>query len=287
MANEYAVNHADLTSVAEAIRTKGKTNEQLVFPAGFVTAIEGIKGGGDLNFEVVGGTTRPSNPKENTIWVNTNTEITAWAFGAEEPTSPAIGMVWFPIDTSKQNTAFTAIQDEENYVMVYPSQAYQYIESSWDNADAMIYKSEEWLEIKQSVRFFTSGIGLSEGYYVSLLSTTGAGINNEWICWGTDFNYGGAFYITKLVNLNGYNTLYFDIKFVSQYTSKNKVTYGVGENPIQNLDNGGTFSSYGVIDVPNSERIVYPVPISSIETPQYIKVHALGCTGYVYNIWME
>ena len=42
-------------------------------------------GGGNLmNFKVVGGT-KPSNPKENTIWVNTNTAITGWHFGAEEP----------------------------------------------------------------------------------------------------------------------------------------------------------------------------------------------------------
>lgn len=37
-----------------------------------------------LTFEVVGGT-KPSNPKENTIWVDTDTEITGWHFGAEEP----------------------------------------------------------------------------------------------------------------------------------------------------------------------------------------------------------
>ena len=38
-----------------------------------------------LNFKVVGGTSAPSNPKENTIWVDTDTEIAEWHFGAEEP----------------------------------------------------------------------------------------------------------------------------------------------------------------------------------------------------------
>ena len=44
-------------------------------------------GGGDakLNFEVVGGTTAPASPKENTIWVNTNTTIPSWHFGTDEP----------------------------------------------------------------------------------------------------------------------------------------------------------------------------------------------------------
>ena len=42
-------------------------------------------GGAGLNFKVVGGTTQPSNPKENTIWVETDTKIAGWNFSATEP----------------------------------------------------------------------------------------------------------------------------------------------------------------------------------------------------------
>lgn len=45
----------------------------------------GSDGGNPLNFKVVGGTTEPTNPKENTIWVYTHVGITSWHFGAEEP----------------------------------------------------------------------------------------------------------------------------------------------------------------------------------------------------------
>ena len=38
--------NADLTSVANAIRTKGETSEALAFPSGFVTAIAAIPIGG-------------------------------------------------------------------------------------------------------------------------------------------------------------------------------------------------------------------------------------------------
>ena len=44
--NEYAVNQADLTSVADAIRTKGGTSAALAFPDGFVSAVEAIQAGG-------------------------------------------------------------------------------------------------------------------------------------------------------------------------------------------------------------------------------------------------
>lgn len=44
---------SDLTSVANAIRTKGGTSAQLAFPAGFVSAINDISGGGGFSFDDV------------------------------------------------------------------------------------------------------------------------------------------------------------------------------------------------------------------------------------------
>ena len=38
--------NADLTSVANAIRTRGGTSAQMAFPNGFVSAVEGIQAGG-------------------------------------------------------------------------------------------------------------------------------------------------------------------------------------------------------------------------------------------------
>ena len=46
---------SDLTSVANAIRTKGGTSASLAFPSGFVSAINAISGGGG-DYEIVGGT---------------------------------------------------------------------------------------------------------------------------------------------------------------------------------------------------------------------------------------
>ena len=57
MANEYSVNQSDLVSVANAIRTKGGTSEALVFPDGFVSAVQAIQAGG-------GGTITATAPKD-------------------------------------------------------------------------------------------------------------------------------------------------------------------------------------------------------------------------------
>ena len=51
---EYLTNTADLTKVASAIRAKGGTSDPLVYPDGFVSAINAIEtGGGDGSDELV------------------------------------------------------------------------------------------------------------------------------------------------------------------------------------------------------------------------------------------
>lgn len=54
MANEYFVNSADLTAIADAIRTKGNTNGSLSFPNEFVAAIEALSAKQDLHIYQAG-----------------------------------------------------------------------------------------------------------------------------------------------------------------------------------------------------------------------------------------
>lgn len=51
---DYLTNDTDLTSVANAIRTKGGTSASIEFPSGFVTAIENIPSGGGGTTVTVG-----------------------------------------------------------------------------------------------------------------------------------------------------------------------------------------------------------------------------------------
>lgn len=52
--SNYLVSDTDMTSVANAIRTKGGTSAQLAFPAEFVSAIGDIPTGGTATFELIG-----------------------------------------------------------------------------------------------------------------------------------------------------------------------------------------------------------------------------------------
>ena len=102
----------------------------------------GSSGGGtSLNFKVVGGTTQPENPKENTIWVNTDTEITSWEFSTVTPGSPAAGMVWIKTRFGS-STPFNALK--KNEVRVYPFSTQQYVNGAWADKTAMIYADGIW-----------------------------------------------------------------------------------------------------------------------------------------------
>ena len=85
-------------------------------------------GGSSLNYELVGGTSAPSSPSENTIWINTSTDITSHIFSATEPENPVAGMVCIFVCTSS-TVAFSAT--EENPIIVYPMSAKQYIGGAW------------------------------------------------------------------------------------------------------------------------------------------------------------
>lgn len=102
-----------------------------------------LGGGGNaaLNFEVVGGTVQPSNPKENTIWVNTATEITSWVFSAGEPNAAEAGAVWVQTATVAPN-AFNALK--KNTLMTYPIGVFTYNGVAWTTVTAQIYYDGEW-----------------------------------------------------------------------------------------------------------------------------------------------
>lgn len=99
-----------------------------------------VTGGAGLNFKVVGNP-QPENPKANTIWVDTDVEITGWDFSAEEPVNPVEGMVWFAVGTAS-TVAFNALK--KNGIQVYPMSAKQYVGGAWVNKPVEIYQSGVW-----------------------------------------------------------------------------------------------------------------------------------------------
>ena len=134
---------ADLAAVADAIRNKGGTSESLAFPSGMVSAVSAISTGVELNFDVVGGATTPTNPTENAIWVNTDTPITSYVFSVTEPTGIP-GLVWITTGATG-SVEFNAIK--KDYIQIYPISAKQYVGGAWVFKPAKIYQSGSWHDL--------------------------------------------------------------------------------------------------------------------------------------------
>lgn len=99
-----------------------------------------IGGGVAFNFKVVCNP-KPENPKKNTIWVDTDTPITGWAFSKSEP-EKVDGCMWF-LTGDSSTAAFNALK--KNTLMVYPLSAKQCINGEWANKTAQIYNGEQWV----------------------------------------------------------------------------------------------------------------------------------------------
>lgn len=123
-------------------------------------------GSGGLNFQVISGTTAPSNPKENMIWVNTSTKITSYIFSATQPTGSA-GMVWILVGTPSP-VEFNALK--KNGIQVYPISAKQYIGGAWVDKTAKSYQGGKWVDW---VIYLINGSELNTEYAGTWNQTTG------------------------------------------------------------------------------------------------------------------
>jgi hypothetical protein len=111
-------------------------------------------GSGGLNFVVVGGTTEPTNPKKNMIWVNTDQKITGWEFSATQPTEPELGMVWIYIGISS-SAEFNALK--KNSIRIYPISAKQYIGGEFVKKPAKLYNGDGFIEFECSTYLYSHG----------------------------------------------------------------------------------------------------------------------------------
>lgn len=177
-----------------------------------------ICSGGSLNFKVVGGTTQPTNPSENTIWVNTSTAINGYAFSADEPASPTEGMVW--IKTAIESTTPLNV-DKKNTVMLYPQAVQQYVSGAWVGKSTKIYTGGAWHELWDGYYYKLGETydAITGGYETTVSDNTG-GNNNASLTFNSNnmvltaankSTQGGNMAVSvKAIDVTNVNTLVFD-----------------------------------------------------------------------------
>ena len=282
---------ADLTAIADAIRTKGGTSESLAFPSGMVSAVSAISTGVELNFEIVDGTTQPASSTENTIWVNTDVPITIYIFSAKEPEAPAGGMVWITIGT-ESGVEFNALK--KNGLQVYPISAKQYVNGAWVEKAAKSYQYGEWVDwvtylYKSGKEFPNLTGGFSKTYsnnkgtatltknadnlYLRSQGSTGSGCNF-------------MVYTGKKINLTDFSTLCARIAFTN--TKSTRMYFGVHTvNTAMPTD-----ANYYFTTTESTDGII-TFDVSAISGDYYV---GIGFTGaavsnvgecYVYEVYLK
>lgn len=235
-------------------------------------------GSGGLNFKVVGGTTAPSNPKDNTIWVNTNVPITGWTFSATEPEAPADGekgWVWISTDTSS-SVEFNALK--KNCIQIYPVSAKQYANGAWVDVEAKSYQDGAWVDwwdgtIIDGYNQYTEIVG----EWVEVLGSTGK------VTWGSDgvtVTYTGnsgrhaSIYSKNPIDITGFKTLVATVtKAVGSTTGK---LIGVRKEPTTSTsinEYAAGYAAYSTVAANNNEQTIL-VDISELSGKHYVQI---GC----------
>ena len=256
-------------------------------------------GGSSLNFKVVGGTSAPASPAENTIWVNTAADITGWTFSPAAPSSPKEGMVWLKTGLNSP-VGFNALK--KNGLWVYPTACQQYISGAWVAKTAKTYQSGAWVEWL----YWLYDTGSKK---VELRDITSALYGTEsTITWGDDavelsvygpssFTVGVAMAATGLMDVSGYSKLnaYYESidraspKFsvsVSTAATPTTVENGLGSDHIAVASITEAKSSAGVLTLDLSEltetEVCCCVSVTSTNRDRY-----KGGRARVRRFWLE
>ena len=252
---------------------------------GIVSQLEPASAGilGGLNFNLVGGVTQPADPKENTIWVNTDVPIAGWALSFTEPSEPEEGMVWIVTGTSSK-VAFNALK--KNTLMVYPTTCKQFVNGAWNNVTAKSYIDGEWVEWRDYL--FIENVGQQVPWVFKALNTkvsnvsekNGAivfeysAVDNSYLAAGSE----GA------VDLSGFTKLCFDLEVRTNYTSGGgEFTIGVTSKQV-NAEYNNTFIA-SEKPAADSVRKTIKVDVSGI-TSGYVSAYGI-VNATIYNVWRE
>ena len=251
--------------------------------------VVGGGGGNSLNFNVVNGwDSPPSNPKENTSWVNTGVVITSWVFSATQPANPAQGMVWFSTGASSP-VAFNALK--KNSIMVYPMSARIYNNGEWSEKEAKIYQNGAWVEwAPEPFYIFKSG----KGALVPLVKYSSGGISisietDSIVHKITGGNQAAIMATEAAVDLDGFTTLNALVNCTAANNSDaDRPTLGLFSSAVTKWEDSRDKSRYiaAAYITANSKDTVYSVPIPSGLETAYV-VYGGGSTANIYDIWLE
>lgn len=237
--------YAAYADVAAAI---GLTADKIV-EGQQVLGITGNASSSELNFTVVGGTTRPANPANNTIWINTSTAISRWSFKSTAvPTYTMENGYVHIVSAMTNDTGHTLNALKTNGIHILISGVYQRENDVWNKKEAYIYQDGEWKSfLKIPLYIYNEGASDTGISAISLVN----GYKNEDSVYNgttcrelaTHINVGctQAIRTTEKLNVTGYTKIKALVAGFEGYGDADKgvpnVTIFVTDSPNQTLNN--------------------------------------------------
>lgn len=243
-------------------------------------------GGAALNFKVVGDTSQPANPKENTIWVNTSTPITDWVFSATQP-SAANGRVW--ISTGTYSTVeFNALK--KNGIQVYPLSAKQYVNGALTDVPCFIYLGGAWKELAHKLYVYNAGDQCTDvtGGWTKV---EGGGEKISFDSTKITFDYGtsggrsAAAYTVKKIDVSKYKTMVVTGKIINLDVSDDNQSLAFGLSTSKTAAEPSGWSSSKIYN--KKGAFEETLDISSANSSYYVCLHAHGSDVEVYTVLLK
>ena len=265
----------------------------------------GTGGGTALNFKVLAYATEEAlladAPKENTIGIITDVDITGYYFIETEPEGMSEGEVWITTGASSA-VEFNALK--KNAVQVYPLYAKQYVDGAWVHVTAMIYQGGAWAEwilylynkgVYQSISgfsLFAYGPSTSGSTRVKPTITNGTTYIKLSIAQSTNTTAAGSGFSNRTVDLTNYSKLKIQVTAATsegteEYT--NYIRFGVSSTRADEFEPAVVKTICKNGDDITSDT-VFSCDISSLSGKYYVFVTMYGCfdQSVTFNqLWLE
>lgn len=282
--------------------------------SGIVSKLEksAVDGSGGLNFRLVGGTTQPADPKENTIWVKTDNPITKWILNASPNSSPtddgAVNIVYKSTNaySDRQGSPVLCLYNGKlsglpGEIWIELTGCYQSDGSDLKPVDAFIYISGSWVRFSSRIVYLynagstsLSWKGTGTDTSTELVMTTSHGL------FGQSYqSYGGKGTVQSITVPGGCTKLcmkYSVSVTEGDFSNLTKTAFGLRSAPYSGYEsNLNNFVAYASLEKGSDVTVAVPIAPELIGLNYYVGLRAssggsnvtVASTWKIKQIWFE
>lgn len=249
-------------------------------------ALEGFGGGGGAfaGLKIVGNP-RPSNPKEGTVWCNTDVEITGHHLSATATENPTQGMLWIMISDSSTVEIGTPLGTD--YITIMLDSVSQYVGGAWVSVEAQSFQGGVWVDWIQYL--YNKGdecTDITGGWYVSRNNNATLTKNaDSMVIASNSASSSSSIAMNNGLNIEYDNYTTLNVKISELVTKNSSSNVEVIFRTSANHDNGTEIARKTYVGEISADTVLsLPIPSASVKT---LCINVYYGTATIKEIWME